>query len=156
VESDEEPQITTDRSDSERSPLLPKMKQSDYEYLIVFIPFSLYFAWVTCATVVSMFLTFLPISKSDPFQNIGLSILAILALMLMAMLFVFVQKDLLFGLVIAWALFGISQGSQIKTWPGYEANLVYYTSISTGTILILAIGMMMGLKIRSIYFNRSD
>lgn len=154
VEESDQEYIQTE--DSEQVPLLYQLKKSDYEYLIVFIPFSLYFSWVTCATIVSLFLAFLPISGSNPFQTVPFAIMAILCLTIVASLFVLVQKDVIFGIVVIWALIAISQGSQLKMWPGYEANSIYITCLCSASLLMLIIILMIGMKIRLTNVNRTN
>jgi hypothetical protein len=142
---EEEPVVVAHQEEgSEQTPLLYKLKKLGYEYLIVFIPFSLYFAWVSIATVVSLFLAFLPIAESDPFQTVPFAILAISVLTFIAALFLLLQQDVLFGLVNIWALIAISQGSQMKMWPGDKANLIYIYTLCCSSFLILALLFMIG------------
>jgi hypothetical protein len=142
--------------ESESAPLLFKLKSLDYEYLIVFIPFSMYFAWVSTATFVSLFLAFLPIAESDPFRGIPFAILAVLILAIMSALFVLVQQDVIFGLVNIWALIAISKGSQMKMWPGEKANSVYIATVCSATFLILAVIFVIGKKIWMRNVNRNN
>ena len=143
---------------SENSPLLRDhgMIQFDDEYLILFIPFSLYFSWVSCATLVSFFITFLPIVETDPFDTISYALCGILFLMILAIIFVIFQNDYVFGIVMIWALMGISQGGQLKSYPGKEANWIYYTCISAVSIISMILILSIALKVKLKYFNRSN
>jgi hypothetical protein len=86
-----------------------KSKSPMREKLAVNLPFSVYLGWITIASIANVSVTLVSIK----WNGFGISpetwaILIIIVAMLIALLVIATRKDVAYGLVIIWALVGIS------------------------------------------------
>ena len=85
-----------------------KSHVSRNERLLVHLPFSVYFGWITVATIANVTAFLVDIN----WERFGLSesfwtILVIIVAVVLGMYFLYFRKDMAYTAVIAWALFGI-------------------------------------------------
>jgi len=93
-----------------------KSKVSLKEKLSVHLPFSVYLGWITVASIANVAAALVSIN----WDGLGLSdatwaILVIAVALIITLLVIFTRKDIAYGLVLVWALVGISvkqSGSQ--------------------------------------------
>ena len=81
------------------------------ERIAVHAPFSVYFGWITIASIANVAAALVSVG----WNGLGLSeetwgILVILIALLITTLVVITRRDVAYGLVIVWALIGISSG----------------------------------------------
>lgn len=102
------------------------------EKLFVHVPFSVYLGWITIASIANVATTLVSLN----WDGFGISseiwaILIVLVALLLAILVLITRKDVAYGLVVAWALFGIWIGQSI-----YQ-NIVILAQASIIIILII-------------------
>ncbi|MGD0329992.1 MAG: TspO/MBR family protein [Nitrososphaeria archaeon] len=112
-----------------------KSKSPMREKLAVNLPFSVYLGWITIASIANVSVTLVSIK----WNGFGISpetwaILIIIVAMLIALLVITTRKDVAYGLVIIWALVGISvmqSGNQsIVTTAGIGAIILAISLIA--------------------------
>ena len=86
-----------------------KSSVSMREKLAVHMPFSVYLGWITIASIANVAVTLVSLS----WDGLGIApetwaMLVIAVALLIALLVVFTRRDIAYGLVIIWALVGIS------------------------------------------------
>lgn len=118
--------------------LIIKQKLSNKEKLFIKIPFSIYFGWITIATIanITAFITSLGVSGFGQTQLFMAAIIIIIGFLISSTV-ILKNRDFTYGLVIIWAYIGIfikhiSEGGFNKEYP-----LIIYTVISC--IALLAI-----------------
>ena len=90
---------------------ISKLSISWRERIAVHAPFSVYFGWITIASIANVAAALVSVG----WNGLGLSaetwgILVILIALLITTLVVITRRDVAYGLVIVWALIGISSG----------------------------------------------
>lgn len=88
--------------------VLNKEKFSNKEYFFILLPFSIYFGWITVATIANVTVFLVSIN----WDGFGISdqiwtIIVILIGTLIGLLRMFYDKNIAYGLVFLWAYFGI-------------------------------------------------
>jgi hypothetical protein len=101
------------------------------EKLAVHVPFSVYLGWITIASIANVSVTLVSLD----WDGFGISpetwaILIVIVALVISILVISTRKDIAYGLVIAWALFGIAvkqSGNQ---------NIAFLTETSAIIILL--------------------
>jgi hypothetical protein len=114
------------------------------ERVFVHLPFSIYFGWVTVATIANVSIFLLKIN----WNRFGLTEEFWAAIMIgtasiIGILVLLSRKDFFFGLVIVWALFGIISK---RIAGGTEAMEPVILVAGGGILLILAISIFLAVK----------
>ena len=115
-------------------------------YALTVVPFSAYFAWITCMLATNLFAVFGVIDSKDPYHTFPYVIATVVILGFLAFAILALQHDIVFTVVIVWALFGISQGKAIHQYPGREAHWIYFLSIIFAGLLLVGIITVTTLK----------
>jgi hypothetical protein len=123
---------------------------SSWAYFLIVTPFTLYFAWITCATIVNVFAVAAVINPADPFATLPLAIGAVIFLASIALLIMFWKKDITFALPCLWALFGILKGNAIQHYPSSQASSFAWVIISTMIVVGLGCVFMMAIKLKKL------
>jgi len=110
-----------------------KSKAALSEKLAVHVPFSVYLGWITIATIADVSVTLV----SGNWDGFGISqetwaILIIVIALLITLLVIATRKDVTYGLVIVWALLGIS----VK--QSANQNIVMTTQV-TAVVVVIAL-----------------
>lgn len=104
------------------------------EKLAVHTPFSVYLGWITIASIANVAVTLVSVGW-DGFRISReiWAVLIIIVALLITLLVIAIRKDLAYGLVIIWALLGITMKQ------GENQNIVATTEISAVIIVIALI-----------------
>lgn len=109
------------------------------EKLLVHLPFSIYLGWITIATIANV--TTLLVDNNWTGGGIGeptWAILVIVVGIIIGILMLFRKKDLIFNLVIMWALYGIYLKRSAANLDG-EQGIITITLVGIGLIGILGV-----------------
>jgi len=106
-----------------------KSKSSFQENLFVYTPFSVYLGWITIASIANVSVT----AVSANWDGFGISpetwgILIIVIALLLTLIVTATRKDIAYGLVVVWALFGIASN---------QTNTNIITATQASAIIIL-------------------
>ena len=115
-------------------------------FFITKVPFTMYFAWITCATFVNLFAVCAPITQQNPFISIPYAIAVIILLGIITLAVLYFYKDVLFALVVIWALIGIIKGNAISKYPGSQATLL--ENVTLGTTIVIACTILFSIGFR--------
>ncbi len=107
------------------------------EKLAIHTPFSVYLGWITIASIAN----FSVAAVSANWDGFGINaetwaILVIIVALLITLIVIATRKDIAYGLVIIWALFGISSKTE-------NPNVVILTQATAIIILAALIGILL-------------
>ena len=113
------------------------------EKLAVHVPFSVYLGWITIASIANVAVTLVSLN----WDGLGIAaetwaMLVISVALLIAVLVVFTRKDIAYGLVIIWALIGISVNQS-----GYQ-NIVLITEVSAVIVAVALVAAILLTRFR--------
>ncbi|HIJ08117.1 TPA: hypothetical protein HA274_02050, partial [Candidatus Bathyarchaeota archaeon] len=113
------------------------------EKLAVHVPFSVYLGWITIASIANVAVTLVSLN----WDGLGIAaeswaMLVIAVALLIAILVVFTRKDIAYGLVIIWALIGISVNQS-----GYQ-NIVLITEVSAVIVAVALVAAILLTRFR--------
>ena len=115
-----------------------KSQVSLREKLAVHVPFSVYLGWITIASIANVAVTLVSLG----WDGFGIAaetwaMLVIVVALLMTLLVVFTRRDIAYGLVIIWALVGISVNQS-----GYQ-NVVLITEASAVIVAVALVATIL-------------
>lgn len=110
------------------------------EHWLVHVPFSLYLGWISVATIANITVALVSVN----WNGFGISpqiwtVIVILVADLLALSFLAQYADVWYGLVTAWALFGILY-RHLTFFAGQYPSVVYISLIS---IIVLVLGVLL-------------
>jgi len=113
---------------------------SGAEKWFVRVPFSLYFGWISVATIANITVALVSVN----WNGFGISpqiwtVIVILVADLLALTFLARYRDVWYGLVTAWALFGILY-RHLTFFAGQYPSVVYTSLVS---IIVLLLGVLL-------------
>jgi hypothetical protein len=120
--------------------------------LLITLPFSIYFGWITVATIANV-TTFLVsvnwngFNLSDQFWTVFILIIGTI----IGLLVMLKNKDIAYGLVFIWAYFGIYY--KHITFFNNQYILVIYTVLICIIIFIIGITYLIYIKNKNLFFN---
>jgi hypothetical protein len=120
-----------------------KSKVQLREKIAFHLPFSVYFGWITIASIANVAATLVSVN----WDGFGISqetwaIIIVIIALLIAMLVALTRKDIAYGLVVIWALLGIAA----KQSP--NQSIVITTEVGTIILAITLIATILLTKLR--------
>jgi translocator protein len=112
------------------------------EKLAIHTPFSVYLGWITIATIANVAVA----GVSENWDGVGISpetwgIIIIIIALLLTLIVTITRKDIAYGLVIVWALFGIASKQT-------NANIVTTAQASLVIIVIALVAVAIMIKMK--------
>lgn len=106
-----------------------KTEVTTKEKLLAHVPFSVYLGWITVATIANITIFLVSIGwEGAPFNQQFWTVITIIAALAVNLFAIYRRRDYAFGIVGAWALFGI-----------YSKRSATDTSILNGSVEIIAV-----------------
>ncbi|KAJ3099690.1 hypothetical protein HDU97_002859 [Phlyctochytrium planicorne] len=150
VDSESAPLLNGPRDESGNGRVGPR--DSYLSYVVVRLPFTMYFAWLCCATVVNFFIITFPIDPANPTLTIPIAQVTFGFLGLLSVVAMIVFREATFPLVIIWALSSIPYSSTARAYPGPGADAVAFTANMTAILVTLAVTLWTFVQL--VRFNR--
>lgn len=125
-----------------------KQTGSTIDYVFMYIPFSVYFAWVSVATVLNISVFLVKLNWNGfgiPYDVWGFVV--ILTLVCLISYNVITRNDIFFGLTTEWALFGIL----LERLKNIESSPLTLSGVIAGLVIIFTLIVYKIIK-RKVYF----
>ena len=113
------------------------LKLSFIENICLKLPFSVYFGWITIATVANITITLVKwnwngFGLTDQFWTIGILLIALA----IASATIYLYRDLAYGLVIIWAYWGIASKHMMSSGWDNQYPMILYTVYGSMAVLV--------------------
>ncbi|WP_350344011.1 alpha/beta hydrolase [Proteinivorax tanatarense] len=131
--------------------ILKRFKLYSRDKLFIRAPFSIYFGWITVATIANITTYLVSINWSGfGLSDVTWTVIILIVGLMIGSLTIFLNKDLVYGGVIIWAYFGIL----FKHTSPYDFGGKYVPIILTVILSIIILSMVMayiGKKLRAFF-----